>query len=217
MELPSIQSIEGIASRYRIVFNPPLSNELQSSVFTIFPPAWLHQNFQIQKQQLRMGTWVQHFQSKTLEAIPAQCFVDNYHIQYIDIPMVTTIGCQAFFQCFQLKEVNVTKLAEVGTSAFEYCTLLSTINLSSVEKIGENAFACCYSLDNVNLSHVKEIQKDSFFDCKNKIKNVQFELAPVQKQVYYFGRFYFSNVCRNICKLQHSLKYQQQKLRIKKQ
>lgn len=108
--------------------------------------------------------------SSQLQHIGKGAFVNDYHLQQLQIPdSVVSLGESAFMWCSGLVDIQLSsEIKEIPADAFAYCKRLQTIDLSNIIYVRDRAFSDCRALSEAVLSDDLEIIGDyAFSNCPN--------------------------------------------------
>lgn len=103
--------------------------------------------------------------------VPNQVFSGETRLEYISLPLVTSMAYSAFYNCISLSEIYAPLLYALNSRVFENCHVLQSVSFPYLTTLPYATFYNCYSLNNVYLPLVSRIEDWAFEWC-NSLKTL---------------------------------------------
>ena len=114
----------------------------------------------------------------SLQWIPQQCFIGDWILSDVRIPLALSIGSSAFRYCYALSNAAFPSATTIYERAFAECSILQIASFSNVVSLYSAAFYGCWNLEYASFPKISYIGNDMFMNC-SKLSFVNFNNAKI--------------------------------------
>lgn len=114
----------------------------------------------------------------SLQWIPQQCFIGDWILSDVRIPLALSIGSSAFRYCYALSNATFPSATTIYERAFAECSNLQIASFSNVVSLYSAAFYGCWNLEYASFPKISYIGDYMFQNCK-KLSFINFNSATI--------------------------------------